>query len=128
MQKIITNYHRDVEQEVEPLVSDLRFDAKTQEWVIPHPSTQAAPPAPKIDVVPRVGAAGKNIVLGLLMVGGYGALIVIEVAGRVVFGVGEFIQILWLSSRRPTQNAPERQEKPLQREKIKVEVNVKIEA
>lgn len=128
MQKISTISHHQNEASSTPLVSDLVFDAQLGEWVIPHQPPAVAPSPPKTDLVPRAATAGKNIVVGLASIAGYGSLIVLESIGTFFVTVGELFQILWLSSRRPTTKAHERAESPRRVEKTSVEVIVKIKA
>lgn len=127
MQKISTNYHHQNETSSASLVSDLVFDAQRGEWVVPHQPPAVAPASPKTDLVPRAAAAGKNIVVGGASIVGYSTLIILECAGTILMTVAEFFQILWLSSHRPVTKVSERAEMPRRAEKIKVEVNVKIE-
>lgn len=128
MQKISTNSHHQNQVTTTPLVQELVFDAQRGEWVVPHQPPQVAPLPPKTDLVPRVATAGKNLAVGTGMIIGYGVLILVEAGGVILMTVGEFFQILWLSSRRHATKAPERAGAPRRVEKIKVEVNVKIEA
>ena len=128
MQKISTISHHQNETPSTPLVQELVFDVRSGEWVIPHQPPAVAPAPPKTDLVPRAATAGKNILVGGASIVGYGALIVLEAAGTVLMTIGEFFQILWLSSRRPNVKVSERAEMSRRSEKIKVEVNVKIEA
>lgn len=128
MQKISTNYHHQNQVTTTPLVQELVFDAQRGQWVVPHQPPQMAPLPPQTKLAPRVANAGKNIVVGGGMLVGYGVLIVLEAGGHLLMGLGEFFQILWLSSRKYPTNAHERAEMPRKVEKIKVEVNVKIEA
>lgn len=128
MQKFSTISHHQNEATYTPLVQDLVFDDRRGEWIIPHQPPAVAPAPPKTDLVPRAATAGKNIVVGSASIVVYGGLIVLECIGTVLTTVGEFFYLLWLSSRKPSTKANEPQAMPHRVEKIKVEVNVKIEA
>lgn len=128
MQKISTISHHQNEAATTPLVSDLVFDSARAEWVVLHQPQQVAPLPPKTDLVPRVATAGKNLVVGIGMIIGYGVLILVEAGGVILMTIGEFFQFLWLSSRRHTINTPERAEAPRKVEKTKIKVTVEIEA
>ena len=128
MNNISTISHHQKQVTTTPLVQELVFDAQRGEWVVPHQPPAVAPVRLKTDLVPRVATAGKNIVVGGASIFGYGALITLEAAGTILMTVGELFQILWRSSRRPSARAQEPQAMPRKAEKIKVEVNVKIES
>jgi hypothetical protein len=128
MNKISTISHHQNKVTYTPMVQDLVFDDRRGEWVVPHQPPAVAPAPLKTNLAPRVATAGKNIVVGGASIVGYGALITLEAAGTILMAVGEFFLFLWLSSRRPSAKAQEQQAMPRKAEKIKVEVNVKIEA